>query len=53
LLESAGESIDANTGARQQELRLEPLPLALLLGRHMSGDLPTRPDLLLGRLARL
>jgi hypothetical protein len=48
LLGLAGESIGANTAARQQELRLElPLLEALLLGRRMSGELPrpTRPDL--------
>jgi hypothetical protein len=40
LLELAGESIGANTAARQQERRLEVLLMeALLLGR-MWGDLP-------------
>lgn len=50
-----GEFIGAHTGARLQELRLELLRLALLLERHMSGDLPrpTRPDLRLARLLRL
>jgi hypothetical protein len=45
LLGLGGESIAANTAARQQELRLElPLLEALLL-RRTSGDLPRRPDL--------
>jgi len=52
LLGLAGECIGANTAGRPQELRLELLLLALLLGPHMSGDLPrpTRPDLRLGLL---
>jgi hypothetical protein len=37
LLGLAGECIGANTAARQQELRLELLPLESLLGRRMSG----------------
>ena len=41
----AGESIGANTAARQQELRLELPLLGALLLRRTSGDLPRRPDL--------
>ena len=45
MLGLAGESIGANTAARQRELRLElPLLEALLL-RRTSGDLLRRPDM--------